>query len=76
MNPSDDVHYKIMSEKIKSKIKELPENLRAPFVLYQIHGMKYREISEILDSPINTVKVNILRARKKLQEELKHYETV
>lgn len=67
-------HLKIMTDKIKEAIKKLPENLRSVFVLYEIQGFKYREISKSLDIPLNTVKVYILRARKKLQEELKHYE--
>ncbi|RPI73062.1 MAG: RNA polymerase sigma factor [Ignavibacteriales bacterium] len=63
----------ITNEKIKSAIKKLPETLKSVFVLYQIEGFKYKEISEVLDLPINSVKVYILRARKKLQEELKSY---
>lgn len=63
----------ITNDKIKSAIQRLPENLRSVFVLYEIEGFKYKEISNVLDMPINSVKVYILRARKKLQEELKDY---
>jgi RNA polymerase sigma-70 factor (ECF subfamily) len=63
----------ITGEKIKTAIQTLPENLKSVFVLYEIEGFKYKEISNILDMPINSVKVYILRARKKLQEELKDY---
>lgn len=64
---------KITNDKVKSAISKLPENLKSVFVLYEIEGLKYKEISEILDMPINSVKVYIMRARKKLQEELKDY---
>ncbi|HEX9740318.1 MAG TPA: RNA polymerase sigma factor [Ignavibacteriaceae bacterium] len=64
---------KITGEKIKTAIQKLPENLKSVFVLYEIEGFKYKEISEVLDMPLNSVKVYILRARKKLQEELKDY---
>ncbi len=64
---------RLTNEKIKSAIDKLPENLKSVFVLYEIEGFKYKEISEVLDMPINSVKVYILRARKKLQEELKDY---
>ena len=67
-------HLKMMTAKIKEMIKMLPENLRSVFVLYEIEGLKYKEISETLEIPINTVKVQLLRARKKLQEELRNYE--
>ena len=63
----------ITEEKIKTAVQKLPENLKSVFVLYEIEGFKYKEISGVLDMPINSVKVYILRARKKLQEELKDY---
>jgi RNA polymerase sigma-70 factor (ECF subfamily) len=63
----------ITNNKIKAAIQKLPENLKSVFVLYEIEGLKYKEISNVLDMPINSVKVYILRARKKLQEELKDY---
>jgi len=61
---------KINDTKVKEAIKKLPEKIRSVFVLYEIDGMKYKEISKVLDLPINSVKVYILRARKKLQNEL------
>ena len=63
----------IVLEKIKKAVQKLPENLKSVFVLYEIEGFKYKEISSVLDIPINSVKVYMLRARKKLQEELKDY---
>ena len=65
---------KIISDtEIKDAIERLPERLKSPFVLYELQEFKYHEISKILDIPLNTVKVNILRARKQLQQELKLY---
>jgi len=63
----------IVLERIKSAVQKLPENLKSVFVLYEIEGFKYKEISSVLYIPINSVKVYLLRARKKLQEELKDY---
>lgn len=73
-NPYLITHFKMAAQKLKEAIQRLPENLRSVFVLYEIEKMRYKEISKILDMPINTVKVYLLRARKKLQEELKDYE--
>lgn len=73
-NPYLTTHVNIMVAKVKEAIERLPDNLKSIFVLFEINGMKYREISATLDLPINTVKVYLLRARKKLQEELKEYE--
>ena len=66
-------HFKMIALKVKEAIQRLPENLRSVFVLYEIEEMKYKEISKALDLPVNSVKVYLLRARKKLQEELKDY---
>lgn len=68
-------HFEMMNDKVKIAISRLPETLKSVFVLYEIQGMKYKEISKSLEIPLNSVKVYLLRARKKLQEELKNYET-
>ena len=72
-NPANVTSKKMIGSKIKSAIENLPEKLKSPFVLYELEGFKYREISKILDIPLNTVKVNLLRARKFLQNELNVY---
>lgn len=74
-NPYLITHFKMIASKVKQAIQRLPDNLRSVFVLYEIEDLKYKEISKALEIPINTVKVNLLRARKKMQEELKNYES-
>ncbi len=73
INPASVANKNIIDGKIKAAIEKLPEKLKSIFVLYEIEGFKYKEISKILDVPLNTVKVNLLRARKQLQKELKVY---
>lgn len=73
--PETTAGQNIAIEKIKEAVQRLPENLKSIFVLYEIEGFKYKEISVILDIPLNSVKVYLLRARKRLQEELKDYAT-
>jgi RNA polymerase sigma-70 factor (ECF subfamily) len=74
-NLLNDTEIAFRRETIKSKINEavdnLPGHLKSVFVFYEFEGMKYKEISEVLDIPMNSVKVYLLRARKKLQSELK-----
>jgi RNA polymerase sigma-70 factor (ECF subfamily) len=72
-NPEKLTDKIITDNKIKEAIERLPERFRSPFVLYELQEFKYKEISKILDVPLNTIKVNILRARKQLQKELKQY---
>lgn len=74
-NPFHLAHTNMMIAKVKCAIEKIPEDLRSIFILYEINGFKYREISKSLGIPLNTVKVYLLRARKYLQQELKSYET-
>ena len=69
-NPMLKTENKFAEQKIKHAIKDLPENQKSVFVLYEIQGLKYKEISKTLDMPINTVKVTLMRARKELQTNL------
>ena len=73
VDPFMQAHLKFMDKKVKEAIQKLPENLRSILVFYEIQNMKYKEISKVLDIPLNSIKVYLLRARKKLREELKHY---
>ncbi len=70
-NPEQLTEKLITENEIREAIEKLPERLKCVFVLYEIQEFKYKEISRILDVPLNTVKVNILRARKQLQKELR-----
>ena len=72
-NPEKLADKIITDAEIKEAIERLPERFKSPFILYELQEFKYKEISKILDVPLNTVKVNILRARKQLQKELKKY---
>jgi RNA polymerase sigma factor (sigma-70 family) len=71
--PDDVLNQSMLDKNIKHAVEKLPERLKSPFVLYELQGFKYKEVSKILDVPLNTVKVNILRARKQLQQDLKLY---
>jgi len=72
-NPFERTEKADMNLKIKEAISSLPQSLKSVFVLYEIDGLKYKEISRVLDMPENSVKVYLMRARMKLQEELKSY---
>jgi RNA polymerase sigma-70 factor (family 1) len=70
--PWDRMEHQHLGKRIEAAVAQLPERIRSVFLMYEIQGLKYREIADSLDLPINTVKVNILRARRILQEELHH----
>lgn len=57
---------------IQDGINNLKEELKNPLELYR-KGYKYKEIAEMLDLPIGTVKFRIHQAREFLKESLKVY---
>lgn len=65
---------KLLQSKIQDAIGKLTDIQKHVLVLYEIQGFKYKEISKVLEIPINTIKVYILRARQNLLKELKKEE--
>jgi RNA polymerase sigma-70 factor (ECF subfamily) len=55
-------------ERIRASVDRLPEFLRQVLILAYYQGLKYREIAEILDIPVGTVKSRLHAALVKLQE--------
>jgi RNA polymerase sigma-70 factor, ECF subfamily len=51
---------------LEAMLAELSEPLRAAFVLFEVDGYTAEEIAAFQQSPINTVRARIHRARKKL----------
>lgn len=66
VNPSHAADSSFRLEQARAALLKLPENLRSVFVLYEVNGLRYREIADVLGIPINSVKVYLLRAREKL----------
>lgn len=58
-------------ELVRKAMKELPVNLQRVVELRDIQGLSYQEIAETMEMNINTLKVNLSRARKKIRELLK-----
>lgn len=56
---------------IKECIAQLKPRYKSVIILRDIHNYSYREIAEILDIPIGTVKSDISRARALLRKALK-----
>ena len=66
VNPSLAADASLRLEQAHHVLQKLPESLRSVFVLYEVNGLRYREIAATLGIPINTVKVYLSRAREKL----------
>jgi RNA polymerase sigma-70 factor, ECF subfamily len=68
--PDEILEASDVRERLLRHLKELPEHYRSVLVLYYYEQRSYQEIAEILDAPMNTVKVHILRAKKQLKKRL------
>lgn len=60
--------------RIQRTLNNMNEKYRSFIVLRDIQNLSYQEISEITDVKINTVKVNIYRARNEFQKIYKELE--
>lgn len=71
-NPLESLMGSETGHKIVEAVKQLPQNLQELFEMRFIDGMKYHNISEELNMPLGSVKGNISRIRKVLQESLEN----
>ncbi|NGP87927.1 RNA polymerase sigma factor [Fodinibius halophilus] len=66
-----DIIKKQRKKIVQKAIKDLPEKYRKVIELRHMEEKSYKEIADILDSPLGTVKAHIFRARELLYKELK-----
>ena len=59
---------------LREAVRGLDPALRLPVVLHYMEGYKLREIAGMLGIPINTVSTRLMRAKKKLREQLRDKE--
>ncbi len=67
-DPEYSLELKDSVEKVNQIIGRLPEQQKSLVQMRDIEGMEYGEISEITGLEVNTIRVNISRARKKMRE--------
>lgn len=55
-------------ERVRASVNKLPDFLRQVLILAYYQGLKYREIADVLEIPVGTVKSRLHAALVKLQE--------
>lgn len=60
---------------IHEYISNLPAKYRIVLILRHLQEMTYEEMAEVLTMPIGTIKTHLYRARKLLEERLRHLTT-
>ncbi|MCY7680981.1 sigma-70 family RNA polymerase sigma factor [Bacillus pumilus] len=69
--PEEEVVSLELSSTIQQKILRLPDKYRSVIVLKYIDELSLKEISEILNIPVGTVKTRIHRGREALRKQLR-----
>ena len=74
-NPAPDeiVIQQELKASVQCAISKLPPDMRAVVIMRELHGMRFKEIAEVLEQPEGTVKSTASRARKRLRELLRPY---
>jgi len=71
--PETLIQKKELGKMLQEKLRELPEEARAVFVLKEVEGLSYHEISRVLNIKKGTVSSRLFYARQRLKESLKKY---
>ncbi len=63
----------IGDSEVREALAELSEDFRMAVYLSDVEGFAYKEIAEIMDTPVGTVMSRLHRGRKLLREKLRDY---
>jgi len=66
--PETELLRKLDAESIQGLVAALPDVFREVIVLRELEDLSYREIAEILDTPVGTVMSRLARARAMLRQ--------
>ncbi len=70
-NPEELATSADLTKRIQTELHRMKEPFRSVLILRELQELKYTEISEALDLPLNTVRVYLHRGRKRLRERLR-----
>ncbi len=59
-------------QEVMKAIGDLPVEFREALILRELEEMSYKEIADVLDVPLGTVMSRLARARRQLQDSLRH----
>lgn len=71
MNPVEEMENRESYNNVLKIVKDLPDKYRSVIQLRDIEGLEYDEIQKHLGENLNTIRVNLSRARKMVREKLK-----
>ncbi|WP_440994939.1 RNA polymerase sigma factor [Arhodomonas sp. SL1] len=71
----DEFFNRLLREDLQHALDTLPDAFRIPVVLVEVEGYTYREVADLLEVPIGTVRSRLSRARALLQKALWEYDS-
>ncbi len=66
-NPESVVFSKVMTHRIETALRKLPEEFRTSIILVDIDELTYEEAGKVMGCPVGTVRSRISRGRRILQ---------
>ena len=67
-SPADHVEQQELERAIQNCLGGLPDEFRTVIVLVDVQGMDYQEASEVVSTPLGTVRSRLARARQRVQD--------
>ena len=68
--PGDRASVHEEAERVRKAVERLPDGLRQVFELGEVRGLQYRDVADILDIPVGTVKSRMHAAVQRLRRAL------
>lgn len=69
-DPREDVEKSELCGRILDAVKTLPDKCREVFVLAHTGELTYAEMAEVLDVPVTTMQIRLVRARRMVQNQV------
>jgi RNA polymerase sigma factor (sigma-70 family) len=68
LGPEEQLHHQRLHHALRDAMEKLTPEHRAVVDLTYFHGMGYREIADIVNCPVDTVKTRMFHARRRLRQ--------
>ena len=69
-DPSEDIEKKEMCGRVLAAVQRLPEKYREVFILAHSGALTYAQMAEVLDVPITTMQIRLVRARQMIRDQV------
>lgn len=72
-DPAQELFANLVDEEIVDAMEQLPEEFREVVILSDLQDLSYKEIADVLECPVGTVRSRLSRGRKMLQSLLYNF---